>query len=310
MAGNAVIPEFSWAWGELFDAGPNTLFTMLRSYMDESGLGKNLEEVLCCIAGLQCRNSRCPSLKEQWRLTLLEYKIDEFKAKQFWTVARDGGLSGKYKGWSFGKANAFISDLVRVVQRHECHILGAVVNLRDFFAYDADDRRFLTGATYHVKRQRFITSGKPSSAYFVALNAVLGQGLKLAAKDREECHFIFDEQEEYSSLAKNRIADMRVNLAGSGLEMFLGNAGYSPSHKEGALQAADLVAHVCKEYYRREMLGLPIEIDDSRGLLTPLEILTHLLTDDNFSFFRLGKLEMDAVLIGEEPPTAKPERQK
>lgn len=298
----------SWYWGELFDARPGTLFSMLRCYMDESGLGKNVQEVVCCIAGFQCRNSLCYPFQEEWKAVLLEYGIDEFKSKQFWAVAEDGGLTGKYKGWSFEKANIFVSELVRIIQRHKCHMLGAAVNLHDFFSYDEESRKFLTGATFHIDRNRFVTSGKPNSAYFTALNVVVGQGVKRAAVDREECHFIFDEQEEYASLAKTRVAELRSHFKEAGIADFLGSVGYSPSHKVRPLQAADLAAHVCKEYYRRKMLGRPVEIK-IRGVLTPLEIFSHLLTDDNFSLFKLEKKEMDTILAGEPTPVDEPEPQ-
>ena len=165
-----MIPIEPWYWGDVVcpAAGSETPFLMLRCYMDESGLGKNVQEVLCCIAGVQCRNSLCMPLQEQWGLVLEKYGVDEFKSKAFWTVAQDGGLVGAYKGWSFERANIFISDLVRVIQRHKCHIFGAVVNLTDFFSFDEESRRFLTGATFHIQRQRFVSSGKPNSAYFMA----------------------------------------------------------------------------------------------------------------------------------------------
>jgi hypothetical protein len=295
--------------GELFDASPDTLFTVLRSYLDESGLGKNVQEVLCCIAGFQCRNSLCIPFQDQWGKTLAEYGIDEFKSKQFWTVAQDGALTGKYSGWSFGKANLFISDLVRLIRGHRCHLLAAVVNLRDFFSYDEDSRRYLTGASFHIKKQRFTSSGKPNSAYFTALTAVIGKGVERASKDRQLCHFIFDEQNEYESLAKSRVSEMRGHFAGSPLALFLGDVGYSPSHRVLALQAADLAAHVCKEYYRRKMLGIPIEIDTTRGLLTPLEIFSHLIDDNDkeFSLFKLEKKEMDAILHLDDAPVDVPE---
>jgi hypothetical protein len=146
----------------------------------------------------------------------------------FWTVAQDGGLAGGYKGWSFDRANNFISDLVRVIQRHKCHIFGAVVNLSDFYSFDEESRRFLTGATFHIQRQRFVSSGKPNSAYFMVLTAVIAKAVERAAMDRELCHFIFGEQEEYASLAKTRVAEFRQHLRRSGLADSLGDSVIHP----------------------------------------------------------------------------------
>ncbi len=284
---------------------------MLRCYMDESGLGKNADEVVCCIAGMQCRNSLCIPLQEQWGLKLRDYGIDEFHSKEFWTVATDGGLTGKYKGWSFEKANVFVSDLVRLIHAHKCHLLAAAVNLRDFFSFDQEERQFLTGGTFHIGKDRFLTSGKPSSAYFVAFGAVLAKAVERAAHDGELCHFVFDEQDEYAPLALARVAEIRQHygrhiLGIYTLSDFLGDVGFSPSVRVRPLQGADLVAHVCKEYYRRVMLGQPIEIKN-RGLLTPPEIFSHLLTESNHSLFKIDKAVMEKALGGEPTPIDNPD---
>jgi hypothetical protein len=263
--------------------------------MDESGLGKQVSDVICCIAGFQGRNPLWISFEEEWARTLEQYGIDEFHAKEFWARDASGGLVGKYRGWTFDHANSFISDLVRIIQRHKLYMLAAVVNLADFFSYDIEERRFLTGATFDVAKWRFITTGKPSTAYFVALNAVVMQGVKRSAEGRQLCHFIFDEQDQYASLAKDRIAQLRNSSRGKGIREYLGDAGYFPSRRVRALQSADLAAHLCKEYYKREMTGRPLDIE-YRSVLTPLEILTHILNDDNYAFFKIGKKEMDAML--------------
>ena len=240
--------------------------------------------------------------QEDWFTALKEYGVDEFKSKEFWTVEKDGGLAGKYKGWSFDKANCFISDLVRIIRGHNCYLMAAVVNLPDFFSYDEESRKYLTGAEFHVLRKRFISSGKPNSAYATAFTAIVGKAVERAAQDRELCHFIFDEQSEYESFARARIADLRKHYAEMGFSNFLGDLGYSPSHRVGALQAADLVAHVCKTYYRLKFTGQPVEIQQ-RGLLVPLEIFSHLLADDNHAFYKLEKEDMDAILSGDPAPT-------
>jgi hypothetical protein len=76
--GGLVIPVEPWYWGDVVfpAAGRDTPFLMLRCYMDESGLGKNVQEVLC-------RNSLCMPLQEPWGLVLDEYGVDEFKSKSF-----------------------------------------------------------------------------------------------------------------------------------------------------------------------------------------------------------------------------------
>ncbi len=271
---------------------------MLKCYVDESGLGKNQDEIVCCVAGFFSRNAHWGKFQKHWRALLKKYGLDEFKAKDFWRRSTTGGLTGKYANWSFGDANEFMQSVIRLILDYRLHLLGSAVNLAEFFSYAEEDRRFLTGAQFDVTKSAFVTSGKPTTAYFAAFNVVVTQGAKIGARKKELMHFVFDEQNEFAPLARQRMPELRESEQLGGVREFLGDLVYSPSSRVLPLQCADLVAFACKDYYRREMSGLPIDFVE-RAVISPMEVLQQILLGlpvENQSLFKLGRQEFDLML--------------
>ena len=279
------------------------LFVMLKFYMDESGLGKNRDEKICCVAGFVALNSNWKKFQKHWRSLLNEYGLNEFHSKEFWARKADGGMSGKYSEWSFADANRFMIRAVDLIHDYRLYLLGSAISLADFFSYSVEDRKFLTGARLDLGRQKFLTTGKPDAAYFVPFQAVVQQGTIIARDRREVAHFIFDEQNEFSPLALQRIAQLRVSPNGVGLREFLGDAEFTSSARILPLQVADLAAFTCKEYYKRAMCGLPIDYAE-RAVISPMEVLGKLLRKGNHSLFDLQKKQLDMLLkaMKELPP--------
>src|SRR5258708_5857477 len=108
---------------------------MLKFYMDESGLGKNKDEKVCCVAGFIAQNSAWRGFHKNWKRLLEQFGLGEFKAKEFWDRRPDGSLSGKYANWSFDRANDFMVGVVRLIVSYRLRLLGSVVKLPDFFSY-------------------------------------------------------------------------------------------------------------------------------------------------------------------------------
>lgn len=173
-------------------ATESTLFAMLKFYMDESGIGKNPDERVCSVAGFVAQNSAWRGFQKQWRETLEDHGIDEFHSKEFWARHADGGLAGKYKTWSFDRANKFITKLAELIVSYNPYLLGSVIKLSDFFSYQLKQRQYLTGADYREDTGTFITSGKPKAAYFVPFHVVVIKGVELGTSLREDCHFVLD----------------------------------------------------------------------------------------------------------------------
>lgn len=287
---------YFWYLGKLVypTANAATNSAMLKFHMDESGLGKNRDEQVCCVGGFATQNSSWKTFQKNWSNVLAEYGIDEFHSKEFWQRRKDGGLCGKYAEWSFAKANRFMGRLLRLISSYNLHLLSGTISLEDFFSYPVSQRKYLTGAVYHSNKQEFITSGKPNAAYFVPFNLVIIRGLELGAKQKEMVHFVFDEQNEFSPKALERIAEMR-KFDNSSLTQFLGDTVYCSSFRVPALQCADLAAFTCREFYKRKMYGLPIMAED-RGVVTPMEVFGVIIRRRNHRIFKLQRAEMDGIL--------------
>ena len=164
--------------------------------------------------------------------------LDEFHSKEFWTRKPDGGLTGKYRDWSFADANDFMLRAIELILDYKLYLLGSAINLTDFFAYSTEDRKFLTGARFDFDRQKFLTTGKPDAAYFVPFGVVVQKGTAIGRDNKELAHFIFDEQNEFSPLALERIGQLRNSPDGAGLKEFLGSAVFGSSAQLLPLQVA------------------------------------------------------------------------
>jgi hypothetical protein len=278
-------------------ATESTLFAMLKFYMDESGIGKNPDERVCSVAGFVAQSSAWRGFQKQWLEILEDYSIDEFHSKEFWARHTDGGLAGKYRTWSFDRANKFITNLAELIVSYNPYLLGSVIKLSDFFSYQLKQRQYLTGADYRVDTRKFITSGKPKAAYFVPFQVVTIKGLELGTSIGEKCHFVFDEQNEFSPLAATRIAEMKRFPDNSHFLKYWGDTVFSNSVTVHPLQAADLATFCCKEYYKCKMYGTPL-ILGGRAVKTPLEVFRFLLEElkPKVKLFDLEKKEMDNLL--------------
>ncbi len=104
---------------------------MLKFYMDESGLGKNVDERVCGIAGFVTQNSSWKGFHKQWQHLLREYELDEFKSKELGThIGRQP--CGKYVDWAFGDANEFMSKALRLLFSYKPSLLCGSVQMYDF----------------------------------------------------------------------------------------------------------------------------------------------------------------------------------
>ncbi len=160
---------------------------MLKFHMDESGLGKNKDEQVCCVGGFATQNSSWKTFQKHWSNVLAEYGIDEFHSKEFWQRRKDGGLCGKYAEWSFAKANRFMGRLLRLISSYNLHLLSGTISLEDFFSYPVSQRKYLTGAVYHSNKQEFITSGKPNAAISCRSTLSSFGGLNSARNKKRWC---------------------------------------------------------------------------------------------------------------------------
>lgn len=186
---------------------------------------------------------------------------------------------------------------VDLILDYKLYLLGSSIKLDDFFSFSVEERRFLTGARFDFGKHKFVTTGKPNAAYFVPFNAVVTHGAIIGREKQQLAHFVFDEQNEFSPRALQRIAELRNSRDGVGLKEYLGSAVFASSFEILPLQVADLAAFTCREYYKRQMQGLPIQCGD-HAVITAMEVLTKLIRNGNHRLFKLETKELCLLLKG------------
>jgi hypothetical protein len=277
------------------EAGRDTIFAVLKFYMDESGIYKGPEGMVCAVGGFAATNSAWKKFIPKWAQLLRRHKLDEFHSKLFWNRNLEGGLVGEFRGWRFEDCNAFLSAMIGLINGHELFLLGAAVDLNAFYGYPEEQRRYLTGAIWHNKKARFLTTGKPGAPYFVPFHACVSHAIQIAEQKADVAHFVFDEQNEFSRLALQRIPEIRRALEGVGLSAVVGDCVFSSSTQVPALQIADLAAFVCREFYKGQW-GYPQSIPEDGPVWGPQYVLSRIQKTGNHQLFSLKKEELDFLV--------------
>lgn len=97
------------------DANPlEKNFAMLSVYMDDSGSHDQSHN--CVIAGYWGEVREWRRFQREWHAVLLRYGIQEFKANEFWPRLSGGRKNPPYNGWSDDKSDAYINDLLMVIE--------------------------------------------------------------------------------------------------------------------------------------------------------------------------------------------------
>jgi len=278
------------------EAGSNTVFAVLKFYMDESGIHKSPEGGVCAVAGFAASNSGWKKFIPKWSQLLRRHNISEFHSKLFWNRNPDGGLVGEFRGWKFEECNTLLSSIIGLINSHKLFLLGSAVDVRAFYEYPEEERRYLTGAIWHERKARFLTTGKPSSPYFVPFQSCVSHAIRLAAQQSEVAHFVFDEQNEFSGLALQRIPEIRTALERVGLSDRLGDAVYSSSARVPPLQIADLAAFGCRDFYKRQWGYTGQGIPEDGPVWGPQYVLGRILKADNHRIYSLRKQELDFLV--------------
>lgn len=264
--------------------------------MDESGIHKSPEGAVCAVAGFAASDSAWKAFIPKWAQLLRRHKISEFHSKLFWNRDQDGRPVGEFSGWKFEECNAFLSAIISLINSHKLFLLGSAVDVRAFYDYPEEQRRYLTGAIWHDKKARFLTTGKPSTPYFVPFQSCVSHAIQLAAQHSEVAHLIFDEQNEFSGLALQRIPEIRAALVRVGLSDRLGHAIYSSSAQVLPLQIADLAAFSCRYFYKRQWGYTGQGIPEDGPVWGPLYVLSRILKADNHRIYSLRKQELDFLV--------------
>jgi len=198
--------------------------------------------------------------KRQWEKILGKYSVPYFHAKRFFGRDSTGERLDCYKGWSPEKAWSFLTELLFCIDQRRLSPIGGAVHVRSFNALNDKEKRFLTGG--NVRNDgKWLTSGAPSTPYFIAMQYLIVDALKHGSSKNTEIHFLFDRQNVLETRAVqtyNEILDTTANQYTerlTGAEK-LGRISFGESSKEPPLQAADLLTYGWYSFLSRGMEGL------------------------------------------------------
>jgi len=219
-------------------------------YVDESGIqsGDNAA-AYCMVAGYIGEPGQWESFNASWRDVLGAEAVPSFRAKQFFDRLNWQSSKSPYNGWSEGRKDRYLENLLAIIDGHEIHPVGGAVVIEDFNALSPAHRRLVTGGLLSAElnaegvSEKWKTSGAPTKPYFAAFGLLIEEALSHSDPD-SKIHFVFDRQDQYEPLAVqtfNTIIDKRL-MPGSdrlGSIIFASSAG----DDRAGLQAADLYCY-------------------------------------------------------------------
>lgn len=140
---------------------------MLKAYFDESGVHRGAKA--CVVAGYWGKIGPWRRFEKNWRLVLRRFRvpIEQFHAKELLN------RNGLFHRWDDETYQDFLRQIGAVVRECRIHPVCYGVFAEDFFSLSLPERRFLTGATWHAGKRKFLSSGNPEKPYFVAFTECL-----------------------------------------------------------------------------------------------------------------------------------------
>jgi hypothetical protein len=222
-------------------------FTMFKTYLDESGIEGSAK--ICVVAGYSNTSGKWKLFEKLWSKRIGKAHIPEFKAHDFW--ARDDAKHrvGHYRNWTDAESNAFINDLINIINVHTPKMVGSAIVVPDFFSFSFDERRHLTGGMFDRVTHKWLTTGAPMTPFHVPMQNTVIQSAKLAKAEHETAYFVCDEQDQYYPLVHERFLQIKQRHP----QLPFGTMVPESSIKICALQAADLVCYAAKIFYERKL---------------------------------------------------------
>ena len=234
---------------------------MIEAYCDESGIHDGA--AFCVVVGFVGSARNWQLFENRWAKA--SGGVD-FHGKEFFARVR-GQRVGPYKGWTDQKARDYLIGLADVVATTDVLPIGSVINVKDFNALSLDDRKYLTGAIYTVRAQRFRTSGAPNKPFFLGFGDCMAAAAAHVRKPKWKVNIVWDRQNQFAGLA-TELFQTALEKGIPGLHDRLGELSFKPKTGLGGLQAADLLAHTA---YKRSGLavGANKELDMATLRLRP-----------------------------------------
>ena len=249
----------------------------IEAYCDESGIHDGA--AFCVVVGLVGSARNWQLFESRWAKA--SGGVD-FHGKEFFARLRGDKRAGPYAGWSDRKAQDYLIGLVDVVTLTDVHPIGSVIDIKDFKALTLEDRKYLTGAIYRVREQRFRTSGAPNKPFFLGFGDCLVAAAAHVRKPKWKVSITWDRQNEFAGLATELFQTALGPLGIPELRSRLGELSFKPKNGVGGLQAADLLAHVSYKRSGRPV-GVNRELDMATVRLRP-KMLRRIRLYDSVSF--------------------------
>ena len=236
---------------------------MIQAFCDESGIHDGARA--CSVAGWVATTRTWQRFEERWSKACGGV---EWHGKEFFARSR-GKRVGPYAGWDDDKALAYIKRLVDAIVVSDPVAVGGVIDVRAFNALSLDDRKWLTGATWNNDKQRFTTSGKPSSPYHLGFTECLEGAAACVKKPGWQVSFVFDQQNVYAPWA---LEFFRAAKGQTQTEMarYLGDVTFKSKDGVAGLQAADLLANALYRVFTAPFTKVDIRAPEMIAITDPL----------------------------------------
>jgi len=130
-------------------------------YCDEAGIHNGAQA--CAVAGWVTTALKWQDFNENW------FKACdgvEWHGHRFFARTPAGGRLPPYEGWDDEQRVDYLSRLLNVITTSDVQAVGGVIDVGAFKSLPLDDRRWLTGATWNNRKQRFTSTGSPNRPYF------------------------------------------------------------------------------------------------------------------------------------------------
>ena len=212
----------------------------LFTFGDESGIHDGAR--YCVVAGYIGSPRQWKPFEEAWAEVLDRYSVQAFHAVRFFGRGPGGVRLDEYEGWADEKADAFLDELMGVINQRRLRAIGGAIDVKAFKALTQGEKRYVTGG-WVTDDGKWLASGapsKPSAPYFFALLLFLIEALSEAAPDAR-INLIFDRQNVVKGRAVQNINDLtRHQILDAIGGARLRQVAFAPSDEEQGLQAVTL----------------------------------------------------------------------
>lgn len=236
--------------------------------MDESGIHEGAQ--VCVVAGYWGSAKKWRRLENRWREIINnadEPSLKEFHSSQFWNSK--GGRRGIFASWSDEKAAKFIDDLTSCMVDSRLFPTSAALVTAEWKKRTKEERMFLTGGTYDVVNNRWVTVGAANRIYFLPFQIALSNPA-ITCKPGLHVQYFFDLNKQFKKHALDLFHYMK-NEKRSNFRHRMGGIDFPTSEEAPGLQCADLLAYQThKSAKERIKRAEPMEMDELSPLFRKL----------------------------------------